>query len=98
MYTMAMWRAVVVLLVVLVGWTTTDALVCPDGCADTVPGLALSATHSGVGCCVLCHGCFAFNSYIPELLRGPSIREPVIFVTTESVSSTLTRIEHPPRA
>jgi hypothetical protein len=92
-----MWRAVIVLMVVLVSWTTADALVCPDGCADSAAGATLSSVH-GTGCCILCHGGFTADSYTPALLPGPSISEPVVFVTTDGISSSPTRIEHPPRA
>jgi len=90
-------RAVIVLLIVLIGWTSGDAIFCPDGCADTVAGSAMSPVYFSVGCCILCHGGLTLHPHSPDLLRGSLIREPVTFIAADTDSAPPAPIEHPPR-
>jgi hypothetical protein len=96
-YTTQMRLALIALFIVLIAWTGTDALVCPDGCADTPAGSLASPAHSSIGCCILCHGGFTLDLFSPDLSGGPSARRPVIFAAAGATPPPPAGIEHPPR-
>jgi hypothetical protein len=87
-----------ILLILFIGWICLDPLFCPDGCSTAPSSSVVSPMSMTAGCCILCHAALGFEWHVQELFRGPSLRQPMIFIAHAMIPAPISRIDHPPRA